>query len=53
MYLIHNNYWQISCQSLSRDSVFLLTNMAAEDLPSEFDVVILGTGNETADFYYI
>ncbi|XP_030294247.1 rab proteins geranylgeranyltransferase component A 1 [Sparus aurata] len=37
-------YSHISCYSLSRDSVFLLTNMAAEDLPSEFDVVILGTG---------
>lgn len=30
-------------RSLSRD--FPATNMAAEELPSEFDVVILGTGS--------
>lgn len=38
-------------RSLSRDSS--ATNMAAEDLPSEFDVVILGTGSVIPRFYFM
>lgn len=30
-------------------SCFPVSNMAAEDLPSEFDVVILGTGRDKPD----
>lgn len=37
--------------SLSRD--FPAPNMAAEDLPSEFDVVILGTGSVIYLFYIL
>lgn len=32
-------------------TVFPANNMAAEDLPSEFDVVILGTGTDTPVFF--
>lgn len=37
--------------SLSRD--FPATNMAAEELPSEFDVVILGTGSVIPFLHFV
>ncbi len=48
---IHNNMRDGTVTvPVTWDCVFSANNMAAEDLPSEFDVVILGTGTDTAVF---